>query len=186
MRRLGDNWEWASAKMDHRYFTVCLPKGGHIGGGGGQTCFPNPQLWFSSSHSTWGCVKSLQFIVTAAYCWASPQSLCASNTIRMYTRVNWPGIWTCWLKDKILFIRIKCNESPIMTHSFSPQCHCLPNPDPFNMMVWDSECQVTSNICCSPDPISKARGHSGHISTGVEKTFQSKKELLTIKKVWCL
>ena len=56
MWKLRDTREWASARMGHRYFTV-YPKG--------RACrkanLPNPQLSFCFLHSTWGCVKNLQF-----------------------------------------------------------------------------------------------------------------------------
>lgn len=167
--------------MDHGYFTANSKREGTQKGQ--PTCLPYPQhssCFFDTAHE--GVWRISDSFSQQAYCRAYSWSLCALKTIRMYTRVNWlegeaaPG----W--NTIQFNRLKRNENVIMTHSVSPRCHCLQNPDPFNVMVWDSECRAASNICCSLDPVSTAKGQSGYVYTNVDKAFKLRKT--SIQSVW--
>lgn len=58
LRSMWEKWKWATAKVDQRYCTIHTERPTNLP--------PQPPaliIW----HSTWGCVKNLQFILTGKF-----------------------------------------------------------------------------------------------------------------------
>ena len=128
----------------------CISLGGHTDGR--TNLSPYPLLSDSFWHSTWGCVKNLQFILMASLLLGvsiKPLYFEDNQNIH-YSEATW-GQNSPWLKlNPVLKPGIKRDlNKKTHTCSFISRCQCLQNPDSVNMR---ESVKWLPNICCSLDP----------------------------------